>query len=331
MSGEIAKGGAVAEGGVAGTGVAAGGPAGFSPKAWWAYLQERFPPGLNGMAIFLLYSCNLLAAGRMLDFPAPRPLPYLLGFLWALGVFYHLRVMDDLKDRVADTAAYPGRVLSRGLLSYRHLAVTGVIAFAMETAVASRLGPKILALHAAVFAYSWLMYKEFCVREWLKGHLFIYGLSHMLILSIIDFTILQMADAHGTVARAPGFLLFASLSFFMTFSMEVARKIRLPASERPEVDTYSKVVGVGGAMALVHALQLAVLAAALLLRASLHLPIWFYAASVAAWAGVAAWYALWRPGLTEARSRKLDKVASLFFLEFYFGLLGILAWRTWGA
>ena len=305
------------------------GAAGFSFKAWTAYLGERFPPALNCFAVFLLYSCNLLAAALMLSLPPPGTLGYLLGYLWTLGVFYHLRVLDDLKDREADTSAYPDRVLSRGLLSYRHLAVTGVLCIAAETAIAAWLGPKILALHAATLAYSLLMYKEFFIRTWLKDHLFSYGLTHMLILSCIDFTILQMANPGGAVAKGFGFFLFASLSFFMTFSMEVARKIRLPALERSEVDTYSKVVGVGWAMILVHVLQAAVLAVTWALRSRLGIPVWFYIVSSAAWSAVVIWYVAWRPGLTEARSLKLDKVATLFFLEFYLALLGLLVWKTW--
>lgn len=302
---------------------------GFSPRSYGAYLQERFPPALNGLAVFLLYSCNLLAAGLLLDSPPPAPAACLLGFLWTLLVFYHLRVMDDLKDREADAAAYPGRVLSRGLVSYRHLAVTGILAVAAETAIAASLGPKILALHAATLAYSWLMFKEFWIRAWLKDRLVAYGLSHMLILSLVDFTILQMADPDGPVSAGAATFLFASLSFFMTFSMEVARKIRVPERERPEVDTYSRGMGVGGAMAVVHCLQGAVLGIAWCLRPFLAFPAWFFGAALAAWLAVVAWYAAWRRDLTEARSLKLDKVATLFFLEFYLTLLGVLAWRTW--
>jgi hypothetical protein len=70
---------------------------GFSPKAFAAYLAERFPPALNGLAIFLLYSCTLLAAQSMLGLSLSSGTAYLCGYLWVLGVFYHLRVLDDLK------------------------------------------------------------------------------------------------------------------------------------------------------------------------------------------------------------------------------------------
>lgn len=302
---------------------------GFSMRHFASYLAERFPVPVNGLAIFLLYSCTLLAAQRMLGLDPASWQPYLWGYLWVLGVFYHLRVLDDLKDRDNDVKAYPDRILSRGLVTYRQLAWTGLIAVLAETAIAAWFGPKILLLHLGTLAYSLLMYKEFFVREWLKSHLFLYGVSHMIILAFIDFTILQMAAPAGELVRLPGFFLFAFLGFSMTFSLEVSRKIRVAEVERPEVDTYSKVIGIGPSMLLVLGFQAAVMILAAFLRGHLELPLWFHGSAMAAWLAVAGVYAAWGRGLTDERSRKLDKVASLFYLQFYLSLLGILIMRTW--
>jgi 4-hydroxybenzoate polyprenyltransferase len=176
------------------------------------------------------------------------------------------------------------------------------------------------------------MYREFFIRDWLRRHLFWYGLIHMLVLSFIDFTILQMADAQGPLAHDPAYFLFAFLSFFMTFSLEVARKIRVPEAERDEVDTYSKVVGVGGAMILSWSFQAAVLLIAWQLRGPLQLPSWFFLLSGLGWLVVGSVHLLWFPRLSAARSLKLDKVASVFYLAFYLGLAGTLVSRVagWG-
>jgi 4-hydroxybenzoate polyprenyltransferase len=300
---------------------------GFSIPAYLQYLAERFPPALNGFLAFLLYSCTLLASVRMRGLPVPGPLEYLAGYLWVVFVFYHLRVLDDLKDREADIRAYAGRVLSRGLLSYRHLAVTGFVAVSLETALAAALGSKILFLHLATLAYSLLMYKEFFIREWLKRHLFWYGISHMFILAFMDFTILQMASAKGPVIRIPDFFLFAFLGFCMTFSLEVSRKIRIASEERPEVDTYSKVIGIRGSLLLAASFQAAVIALAWLLRHALGLPPWFLATTIGAWLVVAGSFILIGRRLTDAKSRKLDKVGALFYLQFYISLLAILVFK----
>jgi hypothetical protein len=220
--------------------------------------------------------------------------------------------------------AYPERILSRGLVTYRQLAWTGAVTVLAETAIAWGFGPKILVLHLGTLGYSLLMYKEFFVRDWLKSHLFLYGVSHMIILAFIDFTILQLSAPHGELVRIPGFFLFAFLGFSMTFSLEVSRKIRVAEVERPEVDTYSKVIGIGPSMILVLAFQAAVMALAWALRGYLDLPLWFHGTAFGTWAFVALVYAAWGRNLTEPHSRKLDKVASLFYLQFYLSLLGIL-------
>ncbi len=301
---------------------------GFSAAAYWKYLCERFPPVLNGFLAFLLYSCTLLASVRMRGFPVPGPLAYLAGYVWVVCVFYHLRVLDDLKDRDADVRAYPDRVLSRGLLSYRHLAVTGFLAVSLETAIAAALGPKILLLHLATLAYSLLMFKEFFIRGWLKRHLFWYGISHMFILAFMDFTILQMASARGPIIRIPDFFLFAFLGFCMTFSLEVSRKIRIASVEKPDVDTYSKVIGIRGSLMLAASFQAAVIALAWLLRHALGLPVWFLASTIGTWMVVVILFMVLGRRLTDAKSRKLDKVAALFYLQFYLSLLAILVLKN---
>jgi 4-hydroxybenzoate polyprenyltransferase len=307
-------------------GVAAA-PSAFTFAAYRKYLSERFPPALNGFLAFLLYSCTLLASVRMRGLAVPGPLAYLAGYLWVVCVFYHLRVLDDLKDREADVRAYPDRVLSRGLLSYRHLAVTGFLAVALETALAGALGPKILCLHLATLAYSLLMFKEFFIREWLKRHLFWYGISHMFILAFMDFNILQMAAARGPVIRIPDFFLFAFLGFCMTFSLEVARKIRIAPVEKADVDTYSKVIGIRGSLLLSASFQAAVIGLTWLLRDALGLPAWFLGTTIGTWAVVVGLFILLGRNLTDAQSRKLDKVAALFYLQFYLSLLAILVFK----
>ncbi len=292
--------------------------------AYRLYLAERFPLALNGFLAFLLYSCTLMASARMFGTPVPGPLPYLAGYLWMVCLFYHLRVLDDIKDREADVATYPERVLSRGLVSYRQLAVTGFLAIAVETACAGYLGSKILILHFATLAYSLLMFKEFFIREWLKRHLFWYGISHMLIMACMDFTILQMPTGHGALIRIPDFILFAFLGFCMTFSLEVARKIRVPEEEKPGADSYSKELGITGSLALSSGFQAAVLAFTFLLRKALGLPIWFLISTAVTWLIVAGLFAFLRTRMDDRISRKLDKVAALFYLQFYLGLLAVL-------
>lgn len=297
----------------------------MSLKHFAAYLNERWPLQRNVPAITLLTSATLLASLIIQEHDWAWDWRYLAALGWALALFYRLRVLDDLKDREDDLVAHPDRVLSRGLVSYRQLAWTGVAAFVVETVCAALISWWVLLLHGGVALWSILMYREFFVKRWLKARPFLYAVLHLLILFMIDFTILQSAGSPDVFVIHSGFFLFAGLSFLVTFSLEVSRKIRVPEAERPEVETYSKLIGVRGSMIFIVALQGAALLVLLGLSETLHLFTVFWIPPVAAWLGVAIGLWLQSRRLTDERSKKLDRLASLFYVGLYLSLITNLA------
>jgi len=90
------------------------------------------------------------------------------------------------------------------------------------------------------------------------------------------------------------------------------------------VDTYSKAIGIAGSMTLSAGLQAAVILLAFRLRHALGLPPWYFCATVGTWAVVVGLFIFLGRKLDDRLSRKLDKVAALFYLQFYLGLLCIL-------
>jgi len=53
------------------------------------------------------------------------------------------------------------------------------------------------------------------------------------------------------VTREP-FIVYAANAFFWVYSLEIARMIRVPEAEKPDVDTYSKLLGSMGGYGLAH-------------------------------------------------------------------------------
>ena len=95
------------------------------------------------------------------------------------------------------------------------------------------------------------MAKEFFVGEWLEKRLFLYAFSHQLVSPMASYWIVCMAQAKSL---EPGvfpvddiwpitFLLMAS-----GFAIEVSRKFKAPSQERETVDSYTKALGIGGAV-----------------------------------------------------------------------------------
>jgi 4-hydroxybenzoate polyprenyltransferase len=156
-----------------------------------------------------------------------------------------LRVFDEHKDYASDCVAHPGRVLQRGVVTLRHLKSVGAVA------ISTGLGASILADGGAAgpvtrawlltFGWSLLMAKEFFVREWLRGHLVVYALTHMIVMPLAVHWLVRMG-AGGAPLPAAAWMLPLT-SYLTGFAFEIARKLKAPADERPDVDSYTRAFG----------------------------------------------------------------------------------------
>src|SRR5262249_42690694 len=91
-----------------------------------------------------------------------------------------------------------------------------------------------------------LMSKEFFVADWLRAHPVVYMLSHMFILPLIDFYLLNAAwQGHG--APPVAFRWFVLATYCNGIVLEVGRKVRAAADEEVGVETYSVLWGVAKA------------------------------------------------------------------------------------
>ena len=249
-----------------------------------AWMRERFP-ARNALFFVVFYATALLVARGSAD-AGPVVLAWsdVAGFVALWCFFLMLRVFDEHKDFEADGVAHPQRVLQRGLITLRHLKVVGIVAIAIQLTVSvvidGAIGPA-TAWWAAAFLWSILMAREFFVREWIRRHLIVYALSHMVIMPILAMWVATMGSprAHD----APAAWAFAALSLLAGLAFEIARKIRSPEQEHPMADSYTQALGVRAASAVLAGLVVATAAASLLLAslATGGVPVAAYAALVA--------------------------------------------------
>lgn len=291
---------------------------------WKHYLiqEERFPPTI-WFCCFLLFLILYLSAFKIQPhfFWNPESLfEFFLGYFWMLGLVYHIRVFDDQKDRVADTIAYPERLLSRGEISYQELWLSGIVVIFLETLCALYFGQRVFFCHLATLFFSYLMLKEFFVSSWLKQHLLMYGILHNIFLGFMSFTLLQMFLASSTEDPFwnPTLWKLTFLVPLSVFPQEIARKIRLREEERPEIDTYSKVLGIRGALGLIHFLQFASVAYVFFFLKELEHPWWFFVLSLLAASGVVGISQARIKTMTALQARQLVGVCFLFSFVFAF-------------
>jgi 4-hydroxybenzoate polyprenyltransferase len=213
-------------------------------------LSERFPP-----AQFTLLA-GLLAAGSGICLQAQaygrvRHLqPILLAFLGLLFFLFRLRLFDELKDYAHDLRFYPERPLPRGLMTTGDIAVLIVFSLAVETSVAVSAGMVPLVYFFVSVAYSFLMFREFFLRGWLRKRFTIYVLSHELLVIPLFFYVAALQGFAVDLYKDPLVWTVALFSGCQLFSLEISRKMRPPELENIARDTYTSQYGIRGASAL---------------------------------------------------------------------------------
>ncbi len=217
-------------------------------KRLWAYLQERYDP-IQGGVIALALSLALAQTFRhTFGMAWDGPLIAATGLLTVMQWFLYLllRVFDEHKDWDTDHINFPERILSRGLVTLTHMKILGLVCTLVLFLGSLWFGPPMFMFTIVLYTYALLMLKEFFVAEWLKNHLLLYGISHNVIVFLSFhwvFTGYAGVSGVGQPWTVLNLSLFAIALNSLIFSLEVARKIRLPEFEREGVDTYSQVIG----------------------------------------------------------------------------------------
>lgn len=211
---------------------------------FFKYCKERFPLHQNGLLItvftFSAASFSLICR-RQTDFIT---LPHFMtGAITAILFFLLLRIADEFKDFEEDSRFRPYRAVPRGLISLKELGIVAGAVIVVILILNSIVMPRMLIAVLVVFFYLGLMTKEFFVSTWLKKHPFVYMLTHMFIMPVIDFyaTGLDWINAHTIPSE--GLYLFLIISFSNGIVLEMGRKIRASDAEEEGVETYSALIG----------------------------------------------------------------------------------------
>lgn len=223
-------------------------PTGFFERLW-LFTKERFEPVTHFVMISVFVAFHfMLVAGKENEISLTGIFMLLLG---STAFFFKLRAYDEIKDYEVDLKFKPHRPLARGLVTHNdlHRVIMGCIF--LEIATFSFFGPTALAAMAFAIAYSLLMFKEFFIGKYLRPHLTTYAVTHTIVGGLLALSILSAvrnqffwsADQNSIQA------VLAAWGLFNIF--EFGRKTYCRSEERPEIESYSKIFGQWGAVALV--------------------------------------------------------------------------------
>ncbi len=290
-------------------------------KRWWTYQQERFPLLAHGPLIAAFSACAVSFSGLLRGALAPEWPMFLAAFLVCLLMFLQLRIADEFKDAEEDARWRPYRPVPRGLVKLSELRILFLAAAALQLALALWLDPRLLWVLGIAWAYLALMSVEFFCRDWLKARPVVYLVSHMGIMPLVDFfgTACEWLPRAGHPPSGLGWFLAAS--FFNGIVIETGRKLRQPGDEEEGVETYSRLWGKSGGVAV----WLAMLAATLLCAIMASLKIAFLL-PVATGLGVLlllAFFTALRFAKGALPGKKIELISALWTLTLYL-LLGLV-------
>ena len=150
-----------------------------------------------------------------------------------LLIFFQLRACDEVKDAEDDRRYRPERAVPRGLVSLapRRRAGRG------RRAAGDGSSPpcsRPLLLWPLLLVWLWLalMSAEFFVPAWLKARPFLYLISHMAIMPLIDLFVTACEWLPRAGFPPAGLWLFLVLSFVNGCVLEIGRKLYAPENER---------------------------------------------------------------------------------------------------
>lgn len=219
---------------------------------WWIYQRERFPliqyiPMMTAFGFCAVsYSAHLEKPDVSLaDIGAAA---YISAVVSTLCWFMLMRIADEHKDFDEDSKYRPYRPVQRGLVSLLELRRIGVVLCVIQVALALWVDMRLLVLLLLVYGWFALMTAEFFVPKWLKAHLTVYLLSHMVLLPLIDLyaTAIEWLPRGGFINV--GIIAYMVSSFCDGTVVEVGRKLRAKENEEYGVDTYTQIWGPKKAM-----------------------------------------------------------------------------------
>lgn len=281
------------------------------------YLDERFPLATHLVVLVAFFSCNFLLANHLIGRQPTFDVRAVAVMLTVLLSLFLLRIFDEFKDYELDLVANPDRVVSRGIMPLGELKIMGWAVVVLMLGMNAALGPRALAGYLLVVGFSLAMSRDFFLKPFLKGKTLTTAITHQVITPLLCLYVYIVVAAPSGAGYDDVFNWQLAMGALTGLGWEMSRKIRLPADEQPEIETYSKRLGmIPGSIA-----AYVVLAAGAACAAAVGLEIGFplYAQAilaVGALATLAGFAMFWRKPDAKKAKRLSDWAAITMLLSY---------------
>jgi hypothetical protein len=222
-------------------------------KRFFIYQYERFP------SLILIFTTYAVVSSTFTVVTGEFRLDRLTIIGITTGLFYtfHMRLFDEFKDFDHDLRYYPGRPVSRGLLTLSELRIITAFVVIVEFVINLFVPLKSLFFFTVAFLYSLLTKKEFFIRDWIRRHFFIYNVTHYLQTSLIVIYFYTLAGANLAQPTRLLWMHFIFTNLTLTL-LEWARKMRVRSEENESRDTYSAQLGIVGSSIVLSVISISI-------------------------------------------------------------------------
>ena len=209
----------------------------------WIYQAERFPLLKTAVLLAVFTAASISVSAHVGGRTLPGVANFAVAFVVTLVIFFQLRACDEVKDAEDDQRYRPERAVPRGLVSLRLVVGLGLAGVPLAMLAPAQFSYVLLWPQLLVWLWLALMSAEFFAPEWLKARPFLYLISHMAIMPLIDLFVTACEWLPRAGFPPAGLWLFLALSFVNGCVLEIGRKLFAPENERPGVETYSALLG----------------------------------------------------------------------------------------
>jgi len=215
-------------------------------KKYFLYFNERFP-----IAGALLYAGTLFylayfSASLFSHYYPINIFRSLSGFVVIFLTLLHLRIFDEHKDYEKDKIAHPDRMLSKGFITLKDLRKLLYAVLIIEAGICIFLGFTAFIVWIMIIIWSYLMFAEFFVPEFLNRNMGLYLFSHQIIVPIIlFFGLFQRIDIFRILNHEFQLLFLLCIACTAsTITYEIARKTWSKEKEHECADSYTRIWGI---------------------------------------------------------------------------------------
>ncbi|MBR3613948.1 MAG: UbiA family prenyltransferase [Clostridia bacterium] len=223
---------------------------GFFEK-WNIYQKERFPVMVYGLYIFCIVFAIFCYANTVFNNMNSINYFFIIPmYIFAFLQFLMVRIVDEFKDYDEDSKYRPYRPVPRGLITLKELKILFLICVFIQIVIVLLFNKQNMLLLFGFWGFFGLFCKDFFIKKFLDKHIVLtVAIDELLVVFLGLYLYSFIGKINSQV------ILILLMLYFVSWIVEIARKVRCKEDEEKGVKTYTAVIGIGKTILILFILE----------------------------------------------------------------------------